>query len=199
VINTGTTIITCLMVFLIQNTQNRDTAALQLKLDELILATKAARNSVAGIEDALLLRNADDGERRLVVPGKRLGKHLHICRISPPSRTVTASSSTSLGRGPALRRENFDDLAPHVASDLAQLALLIGGGLVKGRDTKVENSALHWMPLVLGRKRVARRNRVTGLTPRPKRTTPGLIAYECPSFAYVTSVLVRPEDRKSRP
>jgi low affinity Fe/Cu permease len=52
VINTGTTIITFLMVFLIQNTQNRDTAALQLKLDELILATKAARNSVAGIEDA---------------------------------------------------------------------------------------------------------------------------------------------------
>jgi low affinity Fe/Cu permease len=52
VINTGTTIITFLMVFLIQNTQNRDTAALQLKLDELILATKAARNSVACIEDA---------------------------------------------------------------------------------------------------------------------------------------------------
>jgi len=52
VVNTGTTIITFLMVFLIQNTQNRDTTALQLKLDELILATKAARNSVAGIEDA---------------------------------------------------------------------------------------------------------------------------------------------------
>ena len=42
VVNTGTTIITFLMVFLIQNTQNRDTLALQLKLDELILATKAA-------------------------------------------------------------------------------------------------------------------------------------------------------------
>lgn len=52
VINTGTTIITFLMVFLIQNTQNRDTAALQLKLDELILASKAARNSVACIEDS---------------------------------------------------------------------------------------------------------------------------------------------------
>lgn len=51
VINTGTTIVTFLMVFLIQNTQNRDTAALQLKLDELILATKAADNSIACIED----------------------------------------------------------------------------------------------------------------------------------------------------
>jgi low affinity Fe/Cu permease len=51
VINTGTTIVTFLMVFLIQNTQNRDTLALQLKLDELIIATKAARNSIAGVED----------------------------------------------------------------------------------------------------------------------------------------------------
>jgi low affinity Fe/Cu permease len=52
VINTGTTIITFLMVFLIQNTQTRDTLALQLKLDELIIATKGARNRIAGIEDA---------------------------------------------------------------------------------------------------------------------------------------------------
>ena len=40
------------MVFLIQATQNRDTTALQLKLDELIIATKNARNEVAGIEEA---------------------------------------------------------------------------------------------------------------------------------------------------
>jgi len=52
VINTGTTIVTFLMVFLIQATQNRDTLALQLKLDELIMATKNARNHIAGIEDA---------------------------------------------------------------------------------------------------------------------------------------------------
>jgi low affinity Fe/Cu permease len=52
VINTGTTIVTFLMVFLIQNTQTRDTMALQLKLDELILATKGARNAIVGIEDA---------------------------------------------------------------------------------------------------------------------------------------------------
>jgi low affinity Fe/Cu permease len=52
VINTGTTIVTFLMVFLIQATQNRDTLALQLKLDELILATKHASNRIAGIEEA---------------------------------------------------------------------------------------------------------------------------------------------------
>jgi len=44
VINTGTTIITFLMVFLIQNTQNRDSAAVQLKLDELICVSTSARN-----------------------------------------------------------------------------------------------------------------------------------------------------------
>jgi low affinity Fe/Cu permease len=49
VINTSTTIVTFLMVFLIQNTQNRDGAAIQAKLDELI-RTSAARNSFVGIE-----------------------------------------------------------------------------------------------------------------------------------------------------
>ena len=51
IINTGTTIITFLMVFLIQNTQNRDSEALHVKLDELIRATKAASNALLDIED----------------------------------------------------------------------------------------------------------------------------------------------------
>lgn len=51
VINTGTTIITFLMVFLIQNTQNRDGKAVQLKLDELIRATKGAQLHYIGLED----------------------------------------------------------------------------------------------------------------------------------------------------
>jgi low affinity Fe/Cu permease len=49
-INTGTTIVTFLMVFLIQHSQNRDTAAIQLKLDELIRATDAASNRLIAIE-----------------------------------------------------------------------------------------------------------------------------------------------------
>ncbi|HEV2675406.1 MAG TPA: low affinity iron permease family protein [Aliidongia sp.] len=52
VINTGTTIITFLMVFLIQNTQNRDTQALHLKIDELIRVSVDARNSMMTLEDA---------------------------------------------------------------------------------------------------------------------------------------------------
>lgn len=50
VINTGTTIVTFLMVFLIQNTQNRDSKAIHLKLDELLYGVKGARNSLIDLE-----------------------------------------------------------------------------------------------------------------------------------------------------
>ena len=58
VINTGTTIVTFLMIFLVQNTQNRESAAMQLKLDELIRAVKGAHNTL------LALENASDDEIR---------------------------------------------------------------------------------------------------------------------------------------
>jgi low affinity Fe/Cu permease len=51
VINTGTTIVTFLMIFLVQNTQNRDARALHLKLDELIRSIHAARNKLIDLED----------------------------------------------------------------------------------------------------------------------------------------------------
>jgi low affinity Fe/Cu permease len=51
VINTGTTIVTFLMVFLIQNTQNRDAKALHLKLDELLRSMKSARNKLINLEN----------------------------------------------------------------------------------------------------------------------------------------------------
>ena len=81
VINTGTTIVTFLMVFLIQNTQNRDTLAIQLKLSELVLAMKGAQNKFAAIEDLT------DEEL----------EELHQTAVPAPRRR----SSTSKGAGKA--------------------------------------------------------------------------------------------------
>jgi len=66
VINTGTTIVTFLMVFLIQNTQNRDTEAIQLKLDELIRATQGAHNALLDLEE-LEEEELDEFRKRYLV------------------------------------------------------------------------------------------------------------------------------------
>jgi len=77
VINTGTTIVTFLMVFLIQNTQNRDTQAVQLKLDELIRVTKGAHNLLIDLEEL-----DDEQVEQLRRTYERLGK---IAREKPKS------------------------------------------------------------------------------------------------------------------
>lgn len=77
VINTGTTIITFLMVFVIQNTQNRDSAAVQLKLDELIRATKRARNQLIDLEECSEeeLRHLKNEFARLAARQQALQEH----------------------------------------------------------------------------------------------------------------------------
>jgi low affinity Fe/Cu permease len=70
IINTATTIITFLMVFLIQNTQNRDAKAMHLKLDEVIRALKGARNQLVDLEDL-----SDEDLKKLEEQFRRLRKH----------------------------------------------------------------------------------------------------------------------------
>ena len=81
VINTGTTIVTFLMVFLIQNAQNRDGAAIQAKLDELIRAVSHARNEFIGIEH---LTEAELDEIRAALEkatGDESSRHAAITRL----------------------------------------------------------------------------------------------------------------------
>jgi low affinity Fe/Cu permease len=70
IINTATTIVTFLMVFLIQNTQNRDAKAMHLKLDELIRALKGARNQLVDLENL-----SDDDLKKLEEQFQRLRNH----------------------------------------------------------------------------------------------------------------------------
>jgi low affinity Fe/Cu permease len=77
-INTGTTIVTFLIVFLIQNSQNRDTKALQIKLDELIRATEGASNTLIDLENMTEVEIDHLHERysRLAIHAKELGVDL---------------------------------------------------------------------------------------------------------------------------
>ena len=72
VINTGTTIVTFLMVFLIQNTQNRESKAVHLKLDELILAGQRANNQLIAVQDL-----QDHQIDRLIEHYRKLGERYH--------------------------------------------------------------------------------------------------------------------------
>ena len=77
VINTGTTIITFLMVFLIQQSQNKDSAAVHLKLNELLASHRAANNQLIGIEDA-----SEEDLRRLAAAYLRLASKAADCAES---------------------------------------------------------------------------------------------------------------------
>ncbi|WP_394823518.1 low affinity iron permease family protein [Pendulispora albinea] len=77
VINTGTTIVTFLMVFLIQNTQNRDAKAIHLKLDELIRSNARARNGLLALEDM-----SDDDLKHLQSEFEQLRERVHHVRKS---------------------------------------------------------------------------------------------------------------------
>lgn len=84
VINTATTIITFLMVFVIQNTQNRDTIAMQIKLDELIRVTRRASNTLLNLEeldDYELEKLREDYERL----AREIPRHLERRRTKPSS------------------------------------------------------------------------------------------------------------------
>ena len=85
VINTTTTIITFLMVFLIQSTQNRDTEAIQLKLDELIRATQGAHNALLDLEeiDEKRLEEYKESYERLAAEARRKLKNGELDTDSP--------------------------------------------------------------------------------------------------------------------
>jgi low affinity Fe/Cu permease len=87
IINTATTVITFLMVFLIQNTQNRDAKAMHLKLDEIIRALKGARNQLVDLEDLSDedLKKLEEQFRRLRTKAERNGTRSRKIK-SPTSR-----------------------------------------------------------------------------------------------------------------
>jgi low affinity Fe/Cu permease len=87
VINTGTTIVTFLMVFLIQNTQNRDSQAIHTKLDELLVATQGARNSLAIAEE---LSDRELSEEKA-----------HFEQVAQATMEVRGQTGNGRERGPA--------------------------------------------------------------------------------------------------
>ncbi|MEW6255126.1 MAG: low affinity iron permease family protein [Pseudomonadota bacterium] len=96
IINTSTTIVTFLMVFLIQNSQNRDTAALQIKLDELIARTKGPRNVLLDLEDLdeeALDRLRADYARLADMARRDEGEGADMCTPDRPFSEVCAANA----------------------------------------------------------------------------------------------------------
>ena len=106
IINTGTTIVTFLMVFLIQNTQNRDAKAVHLKLDELIRALGPARNKLVDLE-----KLSDDDlkklEKEFAKDPKESGRREGRGRGTQERRFAVTGSAVSSGRASPLRIKTF--------------------------------------------------------------------------------------------
>jgi low affinity Fe/Cu permease len=135
VINTGTTIITFLMVFVIQNSQNRESAAMQLKLDELIRAVSRARNNMVNLEELSdeeltrlqdefrRLRNGIDQQSEIVAQGKE--KNMTTATWKPFSKHGDLDSKDrkelpdSVYAFPKQRKEPMTD-AEHVRNAMAR-------------------------------------------------------------------------------
>jgi low affinity Fe/Cu permease len=102
VINTGTTIITFLMVFLIQNTQNRDGAAMQAKLDELLHAVSAADERFIGIEHL-----TEQDLERILVEVEARAQRLHgddpLPIVATRAEDLSTASRKAAGKTPAKR------------------------------------------------------------------------------------------------
>jgi len=92
IINTATTVVTFLMVFLIQNTQNRDAKAVHLKLDELIRAIKAARNELVDLEDL-----SDEELQKLEAQFRRMRQRAENDETRP-SRHVDPAETAGITR-----------------------------------------------------------------------------------------------------
>ncbi|CAM5767637.1 hypothetical protein LMIY3S_02229 [Labrys miyagiensis] len=108
-INTGTTIVTFLMVFLIQNTQNRDTAALHAKLDELLL-TSAAQDSFVGIEH-LSEEEVQKFRDICAAAAEKAGKARLASGSGEPAASAEKRSSSRTGRvsgGTTYKKEPTD-------------------------------------------------------------------------------------------
>jgi len=111
IINTGTTIVTFLMVFLIQNTQNRDMLSMQLKLSELVLAMKGAQDRFAAIEDL-----TDEELEQLHEDCRRRAEQT----MSHIERRRGASSQPAAGGKNGAEQKNGNEQKPRTAAARAK-------------------------------------------------------------------------------
>lgn len=108
IINTSTTIVTFLMVFLIQNSQNRDTAALQIKLDELIARTDGPRNALLDLEDLdeeTLEKLRADYARLADMARGEIGEGADMCAPDRTLADICAAEGATSGACAAVRQD----------------------------------------------------------------------------------------------